>query len=118
MVLLSDQEKCYERSVSDDLVMLTGDLTEENLHDMLWSRFQEGNIYTSIGNVLISVNPYEKIRKGGKLLYSDEVATRYSKYLSGELSPHIFTIAADAFAHLQSYGKNQTIVVTGESGAG
>ena len=118
MVLTGEQRECYERSVSDDLVMITGDLSEDNLHNVLLSRFREGDIYTFIGSVLISVNPYKHIEKKGAPLYCADVASHYSKSESAELSPHIFSIASDAFIHLKNYDKNQTIVVTGESGAG
>jgi myosin I len=118
MVLSGEQRECYNRSISDDLVMITGELSEENLHDNLWSRFREGDIYTFIGRVLISVNPYKMLERKGKLIYCEDVARHYSKSVSAELSPHIFSIASEAYTHLQNYGKNQTIVVTGESGAG
>lgn len=98
--------------------MMQSDLSEENIHNELWTRFRDGNIYTFIGSVLISVNPYRKIEKKGKVIYSEDVASHYSKSLSAELCPHIFSIAGDAYNHLKDYNKNQTIVVTGESGAG
>lgn len=118
MVLTSEQRECYHRTISDDLVMLAGPSSEENIHDHLWSRFREGDVYTFIGSVLIAVNPYKLIQKKGQLIYCDDVARYYSKAVSAELSPHIFSIASDAYSHLKSYNKNQTIVVTGESGAG
>ena len=118
MVLTGEQRECFERATDDDLVMMTSELSEENIHDMLWARFRQGNIYTYIGKVLISVNPYKKVEKRGQSLYSGSVANHYSKSLSAELTPHIFATASDAYTHLINYGKNQTIVVTGESGAG
>lgn len=118
MVLTGEQRECYNRTISDDLVMMQTELSEGNIHDILWARFQQGDIYTFIGSVLISVNPYKKIEKKGKHLYCEDVAAHYSKTVSAELAPHIFSIAADAYSHMKNYDKNQTIVVTGESGAG
>lgn len=118
MVLTGEQRECYNRTVSDDLVMMQSALSEDSIHDTLLTRFRDGNIYTFIGAVLISVNPYKKIEKKGKLIYNEDVAAHYSKSESVELAPHIFSIAGDAFTHMKEYDKNQTIVVTGESGAG
>ena len=42
----------------------------------------------------------------------------YAGKQKGDLDPHLFSVAEDAFRALVREGKNQSIIVTGESGAG
>jgi len=42
----------------------------------------------------------------------------YSGKQRGDLEPHLFSVAEDAFRSMVREGKNQSIIVTGESGAG
>eukprot|EP00954_Amorphochlora_amoebiformis_P006184 485394-Amorphochlora_amoeboformis.AAC.1 len=80
------------------------------------TRFHRGRIYTSVGNVLISVNPFADLG-----LYTKEqlMLYHYSAGTEIKLSPHIFAIARDAYRGiLQPGNKPQTILVSGESGAG
>jgi hypothetical protein len=58
------------------------------------------------------------IFKGGQALYAEDVARHYYKSSPLEVAPHIFLIASEAYKHMMEYSENQTIIVTGESGAG
>jgi myosin-5 len=42
----------------------------------------------------------------------------YTNHLRHELKPHVYAISATAYRGLSSYGRNQSILVSGESGAG
>ncbi|OMH86142.1 Myosin-2 [Zancudomyces culisetae] len=50
--------------------------------------------------------------------YSQDTQDAYSGRILGELEPHLFAIAEDAYQGLVRDGKNQSIIVSGESGAG
>uniref|UniRef100_A0AAF5CYT0 Very-long-chain 3-oxoacyl-CoA synthase n=1 Tax=Strongyloides stercoralis TaxID=6248 RepID=A0AAF5CYT0_STRER len=74
------------------------------------------SIYTYCGIVLVAINPYYDCSN----LYGDEVIKVYSgvgKQVRG-LDPHIYAISEEAYYDLCEYGKNQSIIVSGESGAG
>ncbi|KAL3229067.1 Myosin-2 [Nakaseomyces bracarensis] len=78
-------------------------------------RYSEKNIYTYSGIVLVATNPFADLPE----LYSNEMIKKYSKSISREeLEPHLFAIAHDAYKLMTMQEKNQTIVVSGESGAG
>lgn len=102
-------------------------LHEAPLLDNLRRRFFSDKIYTTTGDVLISVNPYKRIPG----LY-DNIATYLDMAEDGEVDrtatkPHVYKIANDALVEMV-YGKrslhengtprNQSVVVSGESGAG
>ncbi|EDQ91224.1 uncharacterized protein MONBRDRAFT_17957 [Monosiga brevicollis MX1] len=93
-----------------DLSYLHEPAVLHNLH----ARFVERNmIYTYCGIVLVAINPYADVP-----LYSTEMIHAYSGRAMGELDPHIFAVAEDAFSCLARENKNQSIIVSGESGAG
>jgi myosin V len=79
------------------------------LHTIL-NRYSQRNIYTYSGIVLIAVNPFYPLN-----LYSPEVIQAYSGKRRGELEPHLFAIAEDAYRCMIRDEKDQTIVVSGES---
>lgn len=79
------------------------------------TRYQQREIYTYSGIVLVAVNPFEKVP-----IYDQTWVQQYSgkaKALS-DLDPHLYAIAEDAFRCMLREGRNQTIIVSGESGAG
>ncbi|KAL1920571.1 uncharacterized protein VTP21DRAFT_948 [Calcarisporiella thermophila] len=96
----------------DDLTQLTH-LNEPSVLHAIESRYAKQNIYTYSGIVLIAVNPFERVD-----LYGPETVKAYSGARRGELPPHLFAIAEDAFRCMLREKQNQTIVVSGESGAG
>ena len=98
---------------TDDLTSLSF-LNEPAVLHAIKKRFTEKNIYTYSGIVLIATNPFANVDE----LYSAEMIHEYSTKRKEDLQPHIFAIADSAFKHMMNYGDNQTIIVSGESGAG
>lgn len=66
-------------------------------------------IYTYSGIVLIAVNPFDRVA-----LYDPDIVQQYSGKRRGELEPHLFAIAEDAYRCMIREQMNQTIVVSGE----
>ncbi|XP_032065161.1 unconventional myosin-Ia-like isoform X2 [Thamnophis elegans] len=95
-----------------DLVLLEP-LTEDTLMQNLKKRFEHKEIYTYIGNVVISVNPYQPLP-----IYSAETVEEYRNCNFFAVKPHIYAIADDAYHSLRDQDKDQCILITGESGAG
>lgn len=77
-------------------------------------RFCEGNdIYTYCGIVLVAVNPYEELD-----IYGNDRIQTYRGQAMGDLDPHIFAVAEEAYTKLEREQRDQSIIVSGESGAG
>ncbi|XP_032939181.1 unconventional myosin-Ia [Catharus ustulatus] len=95
-----------------DLVLLDP-LTEESLVQTLQERFRRQEIYTYIGNVVISVNPYKALP-----IYTPEKVEEYHNCSFFAVKPHIYAIADDAYRSLRDRDRDQCILITGESGAG
>ncbi|KAM5287800.1 unconventional myosin-Ia [Ctenodactylus gundi] len=96
----------------EDLVLLEP-LEEESLLKNLQLRYENKEIYTYIGNVVISVNPYQELP-----IYSPEFIAKYRDYTFYELKPHIYALANVAYQSLRDRDRDQCILITGESGAG
>lgn len=97
---------------ADDL----GNLSFINEPSVLYTireRYSQLSIYTYSGIVLIAVNPFQNVA-----LYSQDIVQAYSGRKRGEMQPHLFAIAEDAYRCMLRDRENQTIVVSGESGAG
>ncbi|KAB1270473.1 Unconventional myosin-Ia [Camelus dromedarius] len=96
----------------EDLVLLEP-LEEESLLKNLQLRYENKEIYTYIGNVLVSVNPYQELS-----IYGPEFIAKYQDYTFYELKPHIYALANVAYQSLRDQDRDQCILITGESGAG
>ncbi|XP_039079056.1 unconventional myosin-Ia [Hyaena hyaena] len=96
----------------EDLVLLEP-LEQEPLLKNLQLRYENKEIYTYIGNVLISVNPYQQLP-----IYGPEFIAKYRDYTFYELKPHIYALANVAYQSLRDRDRDQCILITGESGAG
>uniref|UniRef100_A0A8V5G6P6 Uncharacterized protein n=1 Tax=Melopsittacus undulatus TaxID=13146 RepID=A0A8V5G6P6_MELUD len=97
----------------EDMSML-GDLHEAAILLNLHQRYQQGNIYTNIGSILASVNPYKPIPG----LYSVDAIDLYRQHRLGELPPHIFATANECYCCLWKRHDSQCVLISGESGAG
>jgi myosin-9 len=89
------------------------DLNEQTLLEKLFQRFERGKIYTYVGEILIAVNPYKFFP-----IYNPKYIEAYQNKKLGELQPHIFAIADEAFQNMLKERKDQCVVISGESGSG
>ncbi|XP_076369373.1 unconventional myosin-Ic-like isoform X3 [Tachypleus tridentatus] len=96
-----------------DYVLLEDFENEKAFVENLRKRFKENHIYTYIGSVLISVNPYRDIG-----IYMKEFVEQYRNVNLFELPPHVFAIADSAYRLLHEECRDQCILISGESGAG
>ncbi|CAJ0935522.1 unnamed protein product, partial [Mesorhabditis belari] len=96
----------------EDMTQL-GDLHEAAILRNISIRYREKLIYTYTGSILIAVNPYMDIP-----LYTPEQVRLYRHRKIGELPPHIFAVADNAYTNMRNSSKNQSVVISGESGAG
>ncbi|XP_013136576.1 PREDICTED: unconventional myosin-Va [Papilio polytes] len=77
-------------------------------------RFCDRNaIYTYCGIVLVAINPYYDLP-----IYGDETIMMYRGQAMGDLDPHIFAVSEEAYTKLERERRDQSIIVSGESGAG
>ena len=88
-----------------DMTLLT-QVTNEAINDNLQRRFANGEIYTYIGNVLISVNPFRDLG-----IYTDEVLASYRGKNRLETAPHVYAIAEGAYYNMLAYGENQCVII-------
>lgn len=95
-----------------DMVLLEP-LSEDSFLDNLKKRFDHSEIYTYIGSVVISMNPYRSLP-----IYTPDKVEEYRNRNFYELSPHIYALADEAYRSLRDQDKDQCILITGESGAG
>eukprot|EP00047_Mylnosiga_fluctuans_P022165 m.114333 g.114333 ORF g.114333 m.114333 type:complete len:972 (+) comp9158_c0_seq4:59-2974(+) len=95
-----------------DAIMLDK-VTEEAFLQNLKVRFDSGRIYTYIGEVVVSVNPYRNLD-----IYTDEVVKQYDGKEMYECHPHIFALAEAAYKLMKRRGQDTCIVISGESGSG
>ncbi|KAG6910874.1 hypothetical protein DXG01_006557 [Tephrocybe rancida] len=93
---------------ADDLATLSH-LNEPSVLHTIRNRYAQHSIYTYSGIVLIAVNPFQRVT-----LYGPEIIQAYSGRRRGELEPHLFAIAEDAYTAMRKEGMGQTIIVSGE----
>ncbi|XP_007904330.1 unconventional myosin-Vc [Callorhinchus milii] len=70
-------------------------------------------IYTYCGIILVAINPYKQVP-----IYGDAIIHAYSGQNMGDMDPHIFAVSEEAYKQMARNNKNQSIIVSGESGAG
>lgn len=96
----------------EDLVLLPT-LSDKSIMDNLKTRHAKDLIYTNIGNVLISVNPFKRLP-----IYTDEQINYYRLHGKSSTTPHIFALAEDTYRTMVLEEENQCVIISGESGAG
>ena len=97
---------------ADDMAELTH-LNEASVIHNLYTRYQADLIYTYSGLFLVTINPYCPLP-----IYGNDYVRMYKGQHREDTRPHIFAVADQAFRKLVAEGENQSILVTGESGAG
>ncbi|EGU87256.1 hypothetical protein FOXB_02238 [Fusarium oxysporum f. sp. conglutinans Fo5176] len=98
---------------SDDLTNLSH-LNEPAVLQAIRLRYLQKEIYTYSGIVLIATNPFARVDS----LYVPGMVQVYAGRQRATQAPHLFAIAEEAFMDMVRDKKNQTVVVSGESGAG
>uniref|UniRef100_A0A4W5QBV4 Methyl-CpG binding domain protein 3b n=1 Tax=Hucho hucho TaxID=62062 RepID=A0A4W5QBV4_9TELE len=83
------------------------------LHNLRVRFLDYSSIYTYCGIVLVALNPYDQLP-----IYGEEVIDAYSGQDMADMEPHIFSVAEEAYRTMTRSGKNQSIIISGESGAG
>mmetsp|Transcript_7296 Transcript_7296/g.8849 ORF Transcript_7296/g.8849 Transcript_7296/m.8849 type:complete len:1339 (-) Transcript_7296:217-4233(-) len=115
-VPLWELKKGNLKFLEDDLVMLDP-VNEAFIIRNLAARYDQRIIYTWVGagrSVLVSVNPYQNLDLYG----DDQIDLHRNKPPNKPLPPHVFAIANDSYDSMCFEGKNQSILISGESGAG
>lgn len=95
-----------------DFVLLD-DINLTSFMKNLKLRYEKNKIYTYIGEVIISVNPYRQLD-----IYNETFIKQYKGREIYERPPHIFAIAESAFKIMKRQTQNSCIVISGESGSG
>ncbi|CAI7745083.1 unnamed protein product [Closterium sp. NIES-53] len=108
---------CYAREedggIMDDMVKMAY-LHEPGVLCNLMLRYQRNLIYTYTGSILIAANPFMRIPG----IYDREMREAYRGAQIGDLSPHVFAIADNAYRAMVDDKRSQSILISGESGAG
>ncbi|KAH0487711.1 MAG: hypothetical protein KVP17_000767 [Porospora cf. gigantea B] len=114
----SANENCHNVNTGTDALSYPdiGGLPHTNsaaVLDYMRVRFLKGNIYCTADPLLVAINPFKNV--GGTT--QEDIAHTASQAVEKCL-PHTFTIAKTAAENLINVQKSQTIIVSGESGAG
>uniref|UniRef100_A0A8C5R872 Unconventional myosin-VI n=1 Tax=Leptobrachium leishanense TaxID=445787 RepID=A0A8C5R872_9ANUR len=105
-------EEDQNKHVEDNCSLMY--LNEATLLHNIKVRYSKDKIYTYVANILIAVNPYFDVPK----LYSSDFIKTYNGKSLGTLPPHVYAIADKAFRDMKVLKMSQSIIVSGESGAG
>ncbi|KAM7302628.1 putative myosin IA [Ixodes scapularis] len=95
-----------------DFVLLEN-ITTDAFMDNLKLRYNGGKVYTYIGEVCVSVNPYRTLN-----IYGPEQVNDYRGREIFERPPHVFAIADAAYKEMKRKSMDTCIVISGESGSG
>ncbi|KAF0901741.1 hypothetical protein E2562_006207 [Oryza meyeriana var. granulata] len=117
--IIANLSKLYPKDMEaaaggvDDMTKLSY-LHEPGVLQNLATRYELNEIYTYTGNILIAVNPFQRLPH----LYDPHMMQQYKGAPFGELSPHVFAVADVAYRAMINEGRSNSILVSGESGAG
>uniref|UniRef100_A0A7N8XE09 Osteoclast-stimulating factor 1 n=1 Tax=Mastacembelus armatus TaxID=205130 RepID=A0A7N8XE09_9TELE len=96
----------------DDMVLLSK-INEDAITDNLKKRYMDDFIFTYIGPVLISVNPFKQLP-----YFTDKEVELYQGAAQYENPPHIYALADNMYRNMMIDNENQCVIISGESGAG
>jgi myosin heavy subunit len=106
-------ESCFTQSLSVLLrIACLCMYCANSLLNILRERYNLNRIYSNIGTILVSVNPFKALP-----LYTPQQIDLYKEGPRGK-APHVFAVGHNAYYELLNERKNQSIIITGESGAG
>ncbi|XP_070691108.1 myosin IEb [Pempheris klunzingeri] len=96
----------------DDMVLLSK-VSEDAITENLKKRYMDDYIFTYIGPVLISVNPFKQLP-----YFTEREVELYQGAAQYENPPHIYALADNVYRNMMIDGENQCVIISGESGAG
>ncbi|KAI0987251.1 hypothetical protein GJ496_003370 [Pomphorhynchus laevis] len=96
----------------DDMADMTY-LNDATVLDNLRKRYTDMMIYTYSGLFCVTINPYKRLP-----IYTDKVVNFYRGKKKNEVPPHLFAISDISYNNMLVDRENQSILITGESGAG
>eukprot|EP00039_Didymoeca_costata_P018027 m.331854 g.331854 ORF g.331854 m.331854 type:complete len:1228 (+) comp16805_c0_seq1:138-3821(+) len=99
------------KDVDDNCALMF--LNEATLLNNLKARYMKDAIYTYTANILLALNPYHSID-----LYTEELIKSYQGQSLGVRPPHVYAIADKAYRDMRNLQLSQSIMCSGESGAG
>jgi myosin heavy chain 6/7 len=97
---------------TDDMANLTF-LNEASVLTNLKDRYSSMMIYTYSGLFCVVINPYKRLP-----IYTESVIKSYMGKRRNEVPPHLFAVADEAYRNMVQDRENQSMLITGESGAG
>jgi myosin heavy chain 6/7 len=100
----------YEKA--EDMSNLTY-LNDASVLYNLKERYYHKLIYTYSGLFCVAINPYKRFP-----VYTNRCAKLYRGKRRNEVPPHIFAISDGAYVNMLTNKENQSMLITGESGAG
>lgn len=106
------QSHNVKHSGVDDMVLLSK-ITENAIVENLKKRYMDDYIFTYIGSVLISVNPFKQMP-----YFGDKEIEMYQGAAQYENPPHIYALADNMYRNMIIDRENQCVIISGESGAG
>ncbi|XP_040163721.1 myosin heavy chain, muscle isoform X26 [Anopheles arabiensis] len=99
-------EKCEDMS---NLTYLNDASVLHNLRQRYYAKL----IYTYSGLFCVVINPYKRYP-----LYTNRCAKMYRGKRRNEVPPHLFAVSDGAYVNMLTNHENQSMLITGESGAG
>ncbi|XP_007904582.2 LOW QUALITY PROTEIN: unconventional myosin-Ie [Callorhinchus milii] len=106
------QSHNVKHSGVDDMVLLSK-ITEDGIVENLKKRYMDDYIFTYIGPVLISVNPFKQMP-----YFGEKEIEMYQGAAPYENPPHIYALADSMYRNMIIDRENQCVIISGESGAG
>lgn len=112
-------DQVYDRVLSmaglkrlPDNLIHTDDMSEQTIIYFINQKYNSDLIYTSIGDILVAVNPYRLLP-----LYTPLVMHKYmSDDMEMNLRPHPYAVARRSYDRMLDHNQPQSILISGESG--
>jgi myosin heavy subunit len=114
-----DADQVYDKVLSlaglkrlPDNLIHTDDMSEQTIIYLINQKYNSDLIYTSIGDILVAVNPYRLLP-----LYTPLVMHKYMvDDMEMNLRPHPYAVARRSYDHMLDHNQAQSILISGESG--
>ncbi|KAE9048196.1 Unconventional myosin-Va [Phytophthora rubi] len=110
----ADDEDAKHAAVGAEDMCELGHLHEPAIVYNVRERFFAQQPYTYTGKIVVAVNPYQWIKEH----YSEQLRDLYTQRPWDDMPPHVYATSAEAFHHMKQHRIPQSILVSGESGAG